>query len=48
MPEISVGSICLNYETYGDPSDTPFLLLHGLGDQLTTWPLSFRKRAGAR
>jgi pimeloyl-ACP methyl ester carboxylesterase len=33
----------LQYETYGDPSDPPLLLINGLGAQLISWPDRFAR-----
>ena len=40
MPHIVNQGITLQYETDGDPSATPLLLIMGLGMQLTSWPMS--------
>ena len=34
----AANGIELCYETFGDPSDEPLLLVMGLGAQLTAWP----------
>jgi pimeloyl-ACP methyl ester carboxylesterase len=38
MPTIASNGITLAYETLGDPSGEPLLLIHGLGAQMTDWP----------
>ena len=35
---IASNGITLTYETTGDPSGEPLLLIHGLGAQMTDWP----------
>ena len=39
MPQITANGIQLEYEAFGDPAETPLLLVMGLGAQLTLWPL---------
>lgn len=39
MPQITANGISIEYETYGNPSDPPLLLIMGLGAQLTLWPI---------
>ena len=41
MPTAHANGIDLEYTTEGDPSDTPMLLVMGLGAQLITWPQGF-------
>ena len=41
MPSTTANGIILEYETAGDPSDPPLLLVMGLGAQLITWPADF-------
>ena len=41
MPTAHANGIDLEYTTDGDPSDTPMLLVMGLGAQLITWPQGF-------
>lgn len=38
MPRASVGAIEIEYETHGDPSARPLVLIRGLGTQLIQWP----------
>jgi pimeloyl-ACP methyl ester carboxylesterase len=43
-----VGPIRIAYETFGDPADTPMLLVMGLGTQMLAWPDSMcEELAGA-
>lgn len=39
MPQITANGISIEYETHGNPSDPPLLLVMGLGAQLTLWPI---------
>lgn len=39
MPQITANGISIEYETHGNPSDPPLLLIMGLGAQLTLWPI---------
>ena len=41
MPAAAANGITIEYETFGDPSAPPVLLIMGLGSQLTRWPLTF-------
>ncbi|GAC1517435.1 MAG: alpha/beta hydrolase [Acidimicrobiales bacterium] len=41
MPSITANGITVEYETSGDPSGPPLLLVMGLGAQLITWPEPF-------
>jgi pimeloyl-ACP methyl ester carboxylesterase len=41
VPTITANGIRLAYETQGDPSDPPLLLVMGLGAQLIYWPDGF-------
>ncbi|MEM9377425.1 MAG: alpha/beta hydrolase, partial [Pseudomonadota bacterium] len=38
MPKITANGIEIAYETYGDVSAPPVLMVMGLGGQLTMWP----------
>ena len=42
MPEAASGDLKIYYETDGDPSGEPLLLVVGLGAQLTWWPPGLR------
>ncbi len=44
MPTAAVNGIELCYETRGDPSDAPLLMIHGLGAQLVSWDEPFIDR----
>jgi pimeloyl-ACP methyl ester carboxylesterase len=41
VPKVHANGIDIEYVTDGDPSDTPLLLVMGLGAQLITWPQGF-------
>lgn len=41
MPLAPTDVVDLAYETHGDPADPPLLLIAGLGQQLTMWPMPF-------
>jgi pimeloyl-ACP methyl ester carboxylesterase len=41
MPTAHVNGMDVEYETAGDPSNPPMLLVMGLGAQLITWPQGF-------
>ncbi|MEQ8861715.1 MAG: alpha/beta fold hydrolase [Pseudomonadales bacterium] len=41
MPTAHLDELELEYQTYGAPQDTPLLLVHGLGVQLTNWSEAF-------
>ncbi len=43
MPTLNANNITLTYDTQGNPSDEPILLIMGLGMQLTGWPDAFCK-----
>lgn len=42
MPEAISSDLTIYYETEGDPTGLPLLLVAGLGVQLTWWPAGFR------
>jgi pimeloyl-ACP methyl ester carboxylesterase len=48
MPTAHVNGIDLEYQTSGDPSDPPLLMVMGLGAQLIAWPEEFVERLAAR
>jgi pimeloyl-ACP methyl ester carboxylesterase len=48
MPTIAVNEIEICYETQGDPSHPPLLLIMGLGGQLVRWPPAFRAELESR
>jgi len=37
MTKAKANNIEIEYETFGDRSDKPLLLIMGLGDQMITW-----------
>jgi pimeloyl-ACP methyl ester carboxylesterase len=42
---VGVGrGVTLCYETFGDPTDSPILLIQGLGTQMIAWPPAFIER----
>src|ERR1035437_484487 len=41
LPTVNANGITLAYETSGDPTDVPVLLIMGLGMQLIAWPDDF-------
>ena len=45
---ISANGIELAYETYGDPTASPVLLIMGLGTQMIAWPEEFCEAIAAR
>jgi pimeloyl-ACP methyl ester carboxylesterase len=48
MPQITIPSgLALEYETYGDSSDPPLLMVMGFGAQLVAWPRDFSRRLAA-
>jgi pimeloyl-ACP methyl ester carboxylesterase len=44
MPKVSANAIRIQYETFGDPSSPPILLIVGLGGQLIYWDEEFCRR----
>ncbi|MFX1386623.1 MAG: alpha/beta fold hydrolase [Promethearchaeota archaeon] len=44
MPKAKVNDIEIEYETFGDPSSKPLLLITGLGAQLINWDKEFCKK----
>ena len=41
MPRAKANGIELEYDTFGDPTDPPLVLIMGLGAQLIDWPPEF-------
>ena len=37
MPKVNVNNIEIEYDTFGDPSSKPLLLIMGLGTQMIAW-----------
>src|SRR5258708_34671792 len=48
MPSVSANGITIEYETTGDSSSPPMLLIMGLGGQLTAWDDRFVEMLAAR
>jgi pimeloyl-ACP methyl ester carboxylesterase len=49
VPEVAVSDgVSIAYETFGEPSDPPVLLVMGLGAQLIAWPEDFCALLAAR
>ena len=46
--QITANGIQIEYETHGNPSDSPLLLIMGLGSQLTLWPIELVEALVAR
>ncbi|HJP76328.1 MAG TPA: alpha/beta hydrolase [Pseudonocardiaceae bacterium] len=41
MPRVTANGLELEYETFGDPTDPPLVLIMGLSAQMTNWPEGF-------
>jgi len=41
MPKVKANNIEITYDTFGDPSDEPLLLIMGLGAQMISWDPEF-------
>ena len=48
MPQIKANGITLEYDSHGDPSAEPILLIMGLGAQMTRWAPEFVGKLAAR
>jgi pimeloyl-ACP methyl ester carboxylesterase len=48
VPTAHVNGIDMEYETLGDPTDPPLLMVMGLGAQLIAWPQKFVEDLAAR
>ena len=48
MPRASANGIELEYDTFGDPSDTPLLLISGLATQMISWQETFCELLASR
>ena len=48
MPQITANGIQIEYEAFGDPANSPLLLVMGLGAQLTLWPMELVEALVAR
>ncbi|MFX1571480.1 MAG: alpha/beta fold hydrolase [Promethearchaeota archaeon] len=44
MPRAKFNNIEIEYDTFGDPSSKPLLLINGLGDQMIHWDEEFCKK----
>jgi len=43
MPKAKANNIEIEYETFGNPTDKPLLLVNGLGSQMINWEVDFIK-----
>ncbi|MCK4287242.1 MAG: alpha/beta hydrolase, partial [Candidatus Lokiarchaeota archaeon] len=43
MPKVKANNIEIEYQTFGDHSDKPLLLIQGLGSQMIAWDEGFIK-----
>jgi len=41
MPKAKTNNIEIEYETFGNESDKPLLLVNGLGSQMINWDIGF-------
>ncbi|HEX4723941.1 MAG TPA: alpha/beta hydrolase [Pseudonocardiaceae bacterium] len=41
MPQVEANGLRLEYDTFGNPNDTPLVLIMGLGAQMISWPVAF-------
>ena len=41
MPKAKANNIEIEYETFGNPTDKPLLLVNGLGGQMIAWDEEF-------
>ena len=48
MPRVKANGIEIEYETFGDPSAPPLLLITGLGAQMTSWEKTFCEQLAGR
>ncbi|HEY7269686.1 MAG TPA: alpha/beta hydrolase [Dehalococcoidia bacterium] len=48
MPKAAANGIELEYETFGENSNAPLLLIMGLGAQMTAWPEALCRQLAAR
>ena len=48
MPKAKANSIEIEYDTFGDPSSEPFLLIMGLGYQMIRWRVDFCNQLAKR
>ncbi len=48
MPDTIANNITIHYEEIGKADDPAFLLISGLGSQMTGWPLAFCEKLAAQ
>lgn len=48
MPKVTANGLEIEYDTHGDASNPPLLLVMGLGAQMTLWPIEFVEALAAR
>ena len=48
VPDVRANGLDIHYETLGDPSDPPMLLIMGIGAQLIDWPAEFCEQLAGR
>jgi pimeloyl-ACP methyl ester carboxylesterase len=48
VPQITANNISIEYDELGKASDPAFLLISGLGSQLTGWPQDFAENLAAQ
>src|SRR5436190_19060872 len=48
MPRACIGSVELEYQTFGDDRPETILLINGLGSQMTRWPEAFCEKLVAK
>jgi pimeloyl-ACP methyl ester carboxylesterase len=48
MPNVTANGIQIEYETFGDPSSPPLLLIMGLGEQMLGWDEELCKQLASR
>lgn len=41
MPNVEANGLRLEYDSFGNPSDPPMVLIMGLGAQMISWPVAF-------
>lgn len=47
MPQAKNDTVVLEYDTFGDPSDRPLMLIMGYTAQMTAWPVEFCEQLAA-
>ena len=48
MPRVKANNIEIEYDTFGDPSSKPLLLIMGLGAQMIRWEVEFCEQFAER